>query len=73
MPELTVAAKQNIEQAFDDSATTYDRVGPAIYEPFAQRLADWLPLKPGGRCLMSPRVRVQYFCRQHGCWDRKGI
>jgi O-methyltransferase/aklanonic acid methyltransferase len=51
MPELTVATKQNIEQAFDDSAATYDRVGPAIYEPFAQRLVDWLPLKPGATML----------------------
>jgi ubiquinone/menaquinone biosynthesis C-methylase UbiE len=51
MPELTVATKQNIEQAFDDSAPTYDRVGPAIYEPFAQRLVDWLSLKPGTRIL----------------------
>ena len=47
MPELTVATKQNIEQAFDDSAATYDRVGPAIYEPFGTRLVDWLSIKPG--------------------------
>jgi O-methyltransferase/aklanonic acid methyltransferase len=51
MPELTVATKQDIEQAFDDSAATYDRVGPAIYEPFAQRLVAWLPPKPGATML----------------------
>jgi ubiquinone/menaquinone biosynthesis C-methylase UbiE len=51
MPELMVATKQNIAQAFDDSAPTYDRVGPAIYEPFAKRLVDWLPLKPAATML----------------------
>jgi ubiquinone/menaquinone biosynthesis C-methylase UbiE len=51
MPELTCASKQNIEKAFDHSAPIYDRVGPAIYEPFAQRLVDWLSLKPGTRIL----------------------
>jgi ubiquinone/menaquinone biosynthesis C-methylase UbiE len=51
MPELTVAAKQNIEKAFDDGASTYDRVGPAIYEPFGTRLIDWLPLKQGATIL----------------------
>jgi ubiquinone/menaquinone biosynthesis C-methylase UbiE len=47
MPELTVATKQDIEKSFDDSAPIYDRVGPAIYEPFGTRLIDWLSLKPG--------------------------
>jgi len=51
MPELTVATKQNIAQAFDDNAATYDRVGPAIYEPFGTRLVDWLSLKPGATML----------------------
>jgi ubiquinone/menaquinone biosynthesis C-methylase UbiE len=51
MPELTVATKQNIEKAFDDSAPIYDRVGPAIYEPFGVRLVDWLPLRPGAMML----------------------
>jgi ubiquinone/menaquinone biosynthesis C-methylase UbiE len=51
MPELTVATKQNIERVFDDSAPAYDRVGPAIYEPFGTRLVDWLPLKPGATML----------------------
>ncbi|MFC1911282.1 class I SAM-dependent methyltransferase [Chloroflexota bacterium] len=51
MPELTVATKQNIEKAFDDSAPTYDRVGPAIYEPFGKRLVDWLSLRPGATML----------------------
>jgi ubiquinone/menaquinone biosynthesis C-methylase UbiE len=51
MPELTVATKQNIAKAFDDGAQIYDRVGPAIYEPFGARLVDWLPLKPGATML----------------------
>ena len=51
MPELTVATKQNIEKAFDDTAATYDRVGPAIYEPFGERLVDWLLVKPGTKML----------------------
>jgi O-methyltransferase/aklanonic acid methyltransferase len=51
MPELTVASKQNIEKAFDDGAQIYDRVGPAIYEPFGARLVGWLPLKPGATML----------------------
>jgi ubiquinone/menaquinone biosynthesis C-methylase UbiE len=51
VPELTVATKQNIEKAFDDGAPIYDRVGPAIYEPFGTRLVDWLPLKPGATVL----------------------
>ena len=51
MPELTVATKQNIEKAFDDIAPIYDRVGPAIYEPFGTRLVDWLSLKPGATML----------------------
>ena len=51
MPELTVATKQNIAQAFDENAATYDRVGPAIYEPFGKLLVDWLPLKPGATML----------------------
>jgi len=48
---LTVATKQNIEKAFDDSAPIYDRVGPAIYEPFGRRLVDWLSIKPGTKML----------------------
>jgi ubiquinone/menaquinone biosynthesis C-methylase UbiE len=48
---LTVATKQDIEEAFDDTAATYDRVGPAIYEPFGKCLVDWLPLKPGATVL----------------------
>jgi ubiquinone/menaquinone biosynthesis C-methylase UbiE len=51
MPELTVATKQDIAKSFDDSAPTYDRVGPAIYEPFGKRLVDWLSLKPGTKML----------------------
>jgi ubiquinone/menaquinone biosynthesis C-methylase UbiE len=51
MPELTVATKQNIEEVFDDSAPIYDRVGPAIYEPFGKCLVNWLPLKLGGTML----------------------
>jgi len=51
MPELTVATKRDIEKAFDHSAPIYDRVGPAVYEPFGTRLIDWLPLKPGARML----------------------
>ena len=51
MPELTVATKQNIEKAFDEGAPTYDRVGPAIYEPFGTSLVSWLPLKPGAKML----------------------
>jgi ubiquinone/menaquinone biosynthesis C-methylase UbiE len=51
MPELTVATKQNIERAFDDSAAIYDRVGPAIYEPFGTRLVDWLSPTPGATML----------------------
>jgi ubiquinone/menaquinone biosynthesis C-methylase UbiE len=51
MPEFTVTTKQNIEKAFDDIAPIYDRVGPAIYEPFGIRLVDWLPLKPGATML----------------------
>jgi ubiquinone/menaquinone biosynthesis C-methylase UbiE len=51
MPEFTVTTKQNIEKAFDDIAPIYDRVGPAIYEPFGIRLVDWLPVKPGATML----------------------
>jgi ubiquinone/menaquinone biosynthesis C-methylase UbiE len=51
MPELTVATKQDIGKAFDHSAPAYDRVGPAIYEPFGRRLVDWLPLKPAATML----------------------
>jgi ubiquinone/menaquinone biosynthesis C-methylase UbiE len=51
MPELTVATKQNIAQAFDDSAPTYDRVGPVVYDPFGTSLVEWLPLKPAAMML----------------------
>ncbi len=51
MPELTVATKQDIEKAFDHSAPIYDRVGPAIYEPFGKWLVDWLALSPGATML----------------------
>ncbi len=51
MPEFTVATKQDIGKAFDHIAPTYDRVGPAIYEPFGKRLVDWLSPRPGARML----------------------
>jgi ubiquinone/menaquinone biosynthesis C-methylase UbiE len=51
MPELTVATKQNIAHAFDDNAPAYDRVGPAIYEPFGTSLVDWLSVRLGATML----------------------
>lgn len=51
MPELIVATKQNIEKTFDDNATTYDRVGPAIYQHFGSRLVNWMSPKPGTKML----------------------
>jgi ubiquinone/menaquinone biosynthesis C-methylase UbiE len=51
MPELKVAAKQNIEKVFDDNATTYDRVGPAVFKHFGSRLVNWLSPNPGTKLL----------------------
>ena len=51
MPEFIVATKQNIEKVFDDNATKYDRIGPAIYQHFGSCLVDWMSLKPSTKVL----------------------
>jgi len=51
MPEPKMITKQMIEQVFDDSAISYDRVGPSIFTQFGKRLVDKMPLVPGARLL----------------------
>jgi ubiquinone/menaquinone biosynthesis C-methylase UbiE len=51
MPEPTIVTKQMIEQIFDDSATSYNRVGPSIFTLFGKRLVERMPLKAGMRVL----------------------
>lgn len=51
MPEFIAATNQNVEQFFDDTASTYDRVGPAIYEHFGLRLVEWMSLEPDTKVL----------------------
>jgi O-methyltransferase/aklanonic acid methyltransferase len=49
--EPTIITKQVIEQVFDDSAISYDRVGPSIFTQFGNRLVERMPLFPGARVL----------------------
>jgi ubiquinone/menaquinone biosynthesis C-methylase UbiE len=49
--EPTIITKQVIEQVFDDSAISYDRVGPSIFTQFGDRLVERMPLFPGARVL----------------------
>jgi ubiquinone/menaquinone biosynthesis C-methylase UbiE len=47
MPGPVVATKQMIEQIFDASAGSYDRVGPSLFSGFGRRLVEHLPIVPG--------------------------
>lgn len=47
MPGPVVATKQMIEQIFDASAASYDRVGPGLFSGFGRRLVEHLPIVPG--------------------------
>jgi O-methyltransferase/aklanonic acid methyltransferase len=49
--EPTIITKQVIEQVFDDSAISYDRVGPSIFTQFGNRLVERMPLFSGARVL----------------------
>ena len=51
MLEPMVATKQMIEQLFDGAAKSYNRTGPSIFTQFGARLAEQMPLTPGGRVL----------------------
>ena len=51
MPEPIIITKQMIEQTFDDSAKSYDSVGPNVFTQFGRRLVDRLPLVPGANVL----------------------
>ena len=51
MPEPMIITKKMIEQTFDDSAKSYDRVGPSIFTQFGNRLVDRMPLVPGAHGL----------------------
>ena len=51
MPEPTILTKRMIEQIFDDTAASYDRVGPRFFSQFGERLVEQMPLGPGARVL----------------------
>lgn len=51
MAPLTVATKEIIAGIFDGAAATYDRVGPAIFTQFGERLVALLDVTPGARVL----------------------
>jgi ubiquinone/menaquinone biosynthesis C-methylase UbiE len=51
MPEPTILTKRMIEQIFDDTATSYDRVGPRFFSQFGERLLEQIPLARGARVL----------------------
>jgi len=51
MPEPRILTKQMIEQIFDGSAKSYDRVGPSIFSQFGERLVEQIPLARGARAL----------------------
>jgi len=51
MSEPRILTKRMIEQIFDDTATSYDRVGPSIFSKFGARLVEQMPLARGARVL----------------------
>ena len=51
MPEPRILTKRMIEQIFNGSAKSYDRVGPSIFSQFGERLVEQLPLARGARVL----------------------
>ena len=51
MPEPRILTKRMIEQIFDGSANSYDRVGPSIFSQFGERLVEQMPLALGARVL----------------------
>jgi len=51
MPEPRFLTKRMIEQIFDDTATSYDRVGPRFFSQFGERLVEQMPLARGLRVL----------------------
>lgn len=51
MPEPRILTKRMIEQIFDDTATSYDRVGPRFFSQFGERLVERIPLARGVRVL----------------------
>lgn len=51
MPEPTILTKRMIEQVFDETAASYDRIGPRFFSQFGGRLVDQLPLARGARVL----------------------
>jgi ubiquinone/menaquinone biosynthesis C-methylase UbiE len=50
MPE-PILTKRMIEQIFDGTAKSYDRVGPRIFSHFGERLVEQIPLARGARVL----------------------
>jgi ubiquinone/menaquinone biosynthesis C-methylase UbiE len=51
MPEPRILTKRMIEQIFDGSAKSYDRVGPNVFSQFGERLVEQITLAPGARVL----------------------
>ena len=51
MPEPRILTKRMIEQIFDGTAKSYDRVGPSIFSQFGERLVEQMPLARGARVL----------------------
>ena len=51
MPEPIVLTKRMIEQVFDETATSYDRVGPRFFSQFGERLVEKMALARGARVL----------------------
>jgi ubiquinone/menaquinone biosynthesis C-methylase UbiE len=51
MPEPRILTKRMIEQIFDNTAMSYDRVGPSIFSQFGERLVEQMPLARGARVL----------------------
>jgi O-methyltransferase / aklanonic acid methyltransferase len=48
---MKVLTKQDLEQIFDGAATTYDRMGPAIFAGFGERLVQDIPVTRGMKTL----------------------
>ena len=51
MPEPIILTKRMIEQIFDGSAMSYDRVGPKIFSQFGEHLVEQIPLARGAHVL----------------------
>ena len=49
--EPTILTKRMIEQVFDDTAASYDRVGPSFFSQFGGRLIERITLARGSRVL----------------------